>query len=181
MVRCDAAVTVLRFSQVFSRVEPLLTGRVGSSHPTQPATTLSCPHLPRPGPRDLYLFSNLIHPDPLCFPGSLQLSEVRWASLHVEETLRMSALSLLCTDLRMTTVPPAAEMDLLREVRAAVTFPASSHGIAAVSCVQPVVPWSNISAGASVSLVFSAILCWQSLYGRAAGTLLAAHLRIGNG
>ena len=42
--------------------------------------------------------------------------------MHVDETLRMSALSLLCTDLRMTTVPPAAEMDLLREVRAAQRF-----------------------------------------------------------
>ncbi len=49
--------------------------------------------------------------------GSLQLEEVKWAALHVDETLRMSALSLLCVDVRVTTVPAPAETQLLQEVR----------------------------------------------------------------
>lgn len=49
-------------------------------------------------------------------PGLLQLGEVKWAALHVDETVRMSALSLLCSDLRSTTVPVAAETELLKEV-----------------------------------------------------------------
>lgn len=49
-------------------------------------------------------------------PGALRLEEVRWAALHIDETLRMSALALLCTDVRVTTVPVAAEIDLLKEV-----------------------------------------------------------------
>eukprot|EP00903_Cladosiphon_okamuranus_P018216 g16755.t1 len=49
-------------------------------------------------------------------PGLLQLEEVKWAALHVDENLRMSALSLLCTDARVTTVPAPAETQLLREV-----------------------------------------------------------------
>ncbi|CAN0105616.1 unnamed protein product, partial [Scytosiphon promiscuus] len=48
--------------------------------------------------------------------GLLQLEEVRWAALHVDETLRMSALSLLCTDVRVTTVPTRSETELLQEV-----------------------------------------------------------------
>ncbi|CAM9221310.1 unnamed protein product [Ectocarpus fasciculatus] len=48
--------------------------------------------------------------------GLLQLEEVKWAALHADETLRMSALSLLCTDLRVTTVPAQAETRLLQEV-----------------------------------------------------------------
>ncbi|CAM9102187.1 unnamed protein product, partial [Hapterophycus canaliculatus] len=48
--------------------------------------------------------------------GMLQLEEVKWAALHVDETLRMSALSLLCIDVRVTTVPPPAETALLKEV-----------------------------------------------------------------
>lgn len=50
-------------------------------------------------------------------PGLLQLEEVKWAALHVDETLRMSALSLLCTDARVTTVPARAETQLLQEVK----------------------------------------------------------------
>ncbi|CAB1101686.1 unnamed protein product [Ectocarpus sp. CCAP 1310/34] len=45
-----------------------------------------------------------------------QLEEVKWAALHADETLRMSALSLLCADLRVTTVPARAETRLLQEV-----------------------------------------------------------------
>ncbi|CAM9200948.1 unnamed protein product [Ectocarpus sp. 13 AM-2016] len=48
--------------------------------------------------------------------GLLQLEEVKWAALHADETLRMSALSLLCADLRVTTVPAQAETRLLQEV-----------------------------------------------------------------
>eukprot|EP00752_Nemacystus_decipiens_P004263 g3894.t1 len=48
--------------------------------------------------------------------GLLRLEEVKWAALHVDETLRMSALSLLCTDARVTTVPASAETQLLQEV-----------------------------------------------------------------
>lgn len=49
--------------------------------------------------------------------GLLQLEEVKWAALHSNETLRMSAISLLCTDLRITTVPSPAEINLLKSVR----------------------------------------------------------------
>ncbi|CAM9203468.1 unnamed protein product, partial [Ectocarpus sp. 8 AP-2014] len=48
--------------------------------------------------------------------GLLQLEEVKWAALHADETLRMSALSLLCADLRVTTVPAKAETRLIQEV-----------------------------------------------------------------
>lgn len=48
--------------------------------------------------------------------GLLQLEEVKWAALHSNETLRMSAISLLCTDLRITTVPSPAEINLLKSV-----------------------------------------------------------------
>ncbi|CAN0161291.1 unnamed protein product [Ectocarpus sp. 6 AP-2014] len=48
--------------------------------------------------------------------GLLQLEEVKWAALHANETLRMSALSLLCADLRVTTVPAQAETRLIQEV-----------------------------------------------------------------
>ncbi|CBJ32757.1 conserved unknown protein [Ectocarpus siliculosus] len=48
--------------------------------------------------------------------GLLQLEEVKWAALHADETLRMSALSLLCADLRVTTVPAQAETRLIQEV-----------------------------------------------------------------
>lgn len=52
-----------------------------------------------------------------CWPsGLLQLEEVKWAALHADETLRMSALSLLCADLRVTTVPAQAETRLIQEV-----------------------------------------------------------------
>ncbi|CAM9242712.1 unnamed protein product [Ectocarpus sp. 4 AP-2014] len=48
--------------------------------------------------------------------GLLQLEEIQWAALHADESLRMSALSLLCADLRVTTVPAQAETRLLQKV-----------------------------------------------------------------
>lgn len=64
--------------------------------------------------RMVLLFS--FAPLPASIPVLLRLGEVKWAALHVDETLRMSALSLLCTDVRVTTVPSRAETTLLQEV-----------------------------------------------------------------
>lgn len=101
----------------------------------------------------------------------LQLKEVRWASLHVDETLRMCALSLLCTDLKMTTVPPAAETDLLREVsvtRCWETLPAGSHNTTSSCWWHVVLQVLSSSISDDGSGMNSAILCWLSLFVRAA-------------
>lgn len=62
--------------------------------------------------------------------GLLQLAEVEWAALHVDETLRMSALSMLCTDVRITTVPVEAETKLLQKV---IGF---CHAFSSPSCTK---------------------------------------------